>query len=108
MKKRALVQNSADEEQVKSAKKKEEIRRDEELEDLRVVLSSVQGRRFLTRVLKACKPDAISMSVNPYETYFKQGQESVGAFLKQEIMQASFDGYLAMLVEEKKEEELNA
>lgn len=107
--KRPLVQNSADEAQVKGAAKKENFARLVELADLRAQTATVEGRRFLWRVLMASGMDQLSMRRDTHETYYRLGNQSVGLWLEQEIKEADFEGYLKMLVEAReKEEELNA
>lgn len=102
--KKALVQNSADEEQVKTAAKKEKFRRDDELNDLKDILCAEVGRRFLTRLISACRKEELPLRIDPHETYFHLGRESIAVFLEKEIKEASFDDYIKMLTEKQKEE----
>ena len=106
--KKALVQNAADEAQVKAGASKEERRRFEETNDLRVVAAMVEGRRFLWRLLKMCQWNKSVVADSPYETYHKEGHRSVAIWVEEELKDANFDAFIQMQIEAKKEEELNA
>jgi hypothetical protein len=51
MKERVVTQNSADESQVKAAGRKEELRREREVNDLKFILSTASGRRYMHRLI---------------------------------------------------------
>jgi|SRR3990172_2559464 len=92
---RVLVRNSADEKQVQEAKRKEKFNRDDELEDLRFVLSSKQGRRFLWRLISWCGPFK-SIWSNSAAIHYNSGKADVGNFLMAETIDASKESFLMM------------
>jgi hypothetical protein len=97
-KKRALVGNAADEEQVKEAKGKEKRREEREQDDMIAVTSIPQGRRLLWRLLSECGVFRSSMTGDNY-TYFNEGRRDVGVRLLSEITQANPEAYLQMMKE---------
>lgn len=99
--KKAYVKNASDEKQVKEAKRKEKDVRAQELEDIKFVLSSPQGRRFYWRYLSKCGMFTTSFTGNS-GTYFKEGERNVGLRLYADMMAASPDSYLLMIKENKK------
>lgn len=101
MSKRALVGNAADEEQVKDAGEKIARGRERELNDLRAVLSTVQGRRFVWRYLEACGISNSSFDQNPHRTYFLEGQRNIGLKLQADVAEAEPAAYLTMMKEAK-------
>ena len=94
------VKNAANPQQVKAAAKKEETQRDRELNDLRHVLSSVQGRRFLWRMLGFCKVNG-SVWESSARIHYNSGQQDVGHHMLAEIIAADEDAYLNMMKESK-------
>lgn len=102
--KQAFVGNASDPNQVKSAKTKEESKRDQELNDMAHVLGSVQGRRFLWRLLSVCHVFKTSFTGNS-TTFFNEGKRDIGLRILGDINEASPDGYLEMMKESKKESE---
>jgi hypothetical protein len=102
--KEAFVGNASDPKQVKAAKSKEVSKRDQELDDVIHVLSSVQGRRFLWRVLGLCHVFKTSFTGNS-TTFFNEGKRDIGLRILGDINEASPESYLAMMQESKKESE---
>jgi hypothetical protein len=95
-----MIKNVADESQVKKGEQQSRLKRKEELNDVRFILETVQGRRFLTRVINFCVLDN-----NPYDNHavkmaFNCGNQNVAQFLQKEIKEANSSGYLQMLKEE--------
>ncbi len=101
---KAFVGNASDPNQIKAAKTKEESKRDQELNDTAHVLSSVQGRRFLWRLLGVCHVFKTSFTGNS-TTFFNEGKRDIGLRVLGDINEASPDGYLKMMQESKKESE---
>lgn len=99
----ALVQNAADAEQVKKAAKKEKRGRERELNDICLVMSSKEGRRFVWRFLEHCGPYKTSFGQGNDQTNFNEGVRSVGLKLIADINDARPEGYLQMLKESKEE-----
>lgn len=97
---KTLVKNAADEGQVKSASQKVKMKRDEELRDLRVVLSTIEGRRFVWKLLSHCKvfesvwhPSAL--------IHHNSGKQDVGHFVMAEVVEANEKALLQMMQEAK-------
>lgn len=100
---KALVGNASDSQQVKNAKRSEESKRNQELNDVEFVLSTPQGRRFLWRLLGVCHVFKTSFTGNS-TTFFNEGKRDVGLRLLGDINEASPDSYLKMMQEAKKEQ----
>lgn len=101
---RSLVKNAADEKQVKGAAEKEKRGRDRELDDLAFILNDIRGRRAMWRVLGYCK--AFESIWEPSaKIHYNAGQQDVGHFLLNDLMEASEDLYLLMAKEAKKEKQ---
>lgn len=100
---KALVGNASDSEQVKNAKRSEESKRNQELNDVEFVLSTPQGRRFLWRLLGVCHVFKTSFTGNS-TTFFNEGKRDIGLRLLADINESSPDSYLKMMQEAKKEQ----
>lgn len=95
---RAAVKNAADAGQVKHAGRKDRDRRQREMDDLRAVLATPFGRRFVWRLLSHCKvfesiwhPSAL--------IHANAGRQDVGHYLMAEIVEANEDMLLMMMTE---------
>lgn len=95
------VKNGSDEEQVKKAEKKEAFKTNQNLDDMRFILSSVQGRRILKKYLEACGVFKTSFSENVNQTLFLEGQRNVGLMLLNDINAADAMAYVKMMNESK-------
>lgn len=91
-----IVRNAADPSQVREGRKQERLRRQNELADLKAVLETPAGMRVLLRVLNKCRtfesiwhPSAL--------IHFNAGQQDIGHFLLQEIVEAAPEAYLHMV-----------
>lgn len=102
MKKDALVRNAADEAQVAEAGKRAKFDRKQELEDVRFILDSKQGRRFLWRLLSHCKVFE-SIWEPSAKIHHNSGRQDVGHFLMAEVVAANEDALLQMMKEAKDE-----
>lgn len=100
------VKNAADEAQVNEAAAKEKRGRARDLEDMRFILETAQGRRFIWRQLGECGVFKSSFTGNS-TTFFNEGRRDVGLKLMADVMDAKPDAYLQM-AEEAKREEANA
>ena len=98
MSERALVGNTDDEGQVRSAQRKERLIRQQELADLRTVLSTGEGERFVRRVLAYC--GLLREDFNPEPMYLAHasGIRNVGRFLVDEITQADPASLVRVLI----------
>lgn len=95
-----LVKNAADEEQLKEAKGKVKLNRDTELNDLRFVLSSIQGRRLLWKLLSRCRVFGSIWEASA-KIHYNAGMQDLGHYIQAEIAEASQDRYFEMLTEAK-------
>lgn len=101
---RPLVRNAGDPRQVRRAGKTEHLRRQDELNDLRAVLATAEGRRLLWRVLGHCgcfgsvwHPSAL--------IHYNSGRQDVGHWLQAEINAASRSQFFRMIQEHWPDEE---
>jgi hypothetical protein len=99
---RALVKNAADEKQVKEGAKREKSHRDREIDDIRQVMSSPQGRRFIWRLLGHCGVYESIWEASA-KIHYNAGKQDVGHFLLAEVVQANEELYSLMIKESKKE-----
>lgn len=105
MNERAYTKNAADETQVKDADYKVKRGRERELEDVRYVLSSAQGRRFMWRYLNGCGLFESSFTGNS-TTFFKEGERNVGLRLMADINDSNPDAYVSMIKENKENKDV--
>lgn len=99
---RSVVQNASDEKQVKDASIKEKIGREREIADMQSVLATVQGRRFIWRYLEFCGIFQTSFSPSGSQTFFNEGQRTVGLKLMADITEANDEALILMMRENKK------
>ena len=99
---KALVNNASDQMQIKSAREKEKFGRDLELQDMKFLLSTVQGRRTLWRYLTDCGVYQSSFRTSS-EIYYLEGQRSIGLKILVDINDADSEAYIKMMLENKKE-----
>ena len=91
-----LVRNAADRKQVRNASRKEKDLRERELDDLRAVLKSVEGRRLLWRLMGWSGFLANPSHQRGDMTHQNIGRADVGRFVLSEIMDANQEAYLVM------------
>jgi len=84
---KALVKNAASPKQVNKAEKREELNRDSELNDIRAVLSTAEGQRFVWRLMEKCKTFN-SIWQSSALIHYQSGQQDIGHFLMAEIVEA--------------------
>ena len=99
---KALVANASDEAQIKNAKEKIKFGRDLEISDMKFLLSSIQGRRFLWRCLSECGIYQSSFRTSS-EIYYLEGQRSIGLMILKDIHETDGEAYIKMIIENKKE-----
>jgi hypothetical protein len=105
MEERVLVRNAGDKKQVKSAAQKEKFKREQELRDVAFVLSSEQGRRFIWRYLGLTGTDRQSFTGDVNWGLFNEGQRSIGALIKMDIIASDPMALIKMMTESKSREE---
>lgn len=96
---RALVRNAADKKQVGTAAKREKLRREQELADLRALLELPEARRFLWRLMAHCKTFGSVFSDARELTTYNAGRQDVGHFVMSEIVEADQAKLLVMMTE---------
>lgn len=99
MAERALVQNAADPKQVRQAARRQQKDRDLEIDDIRTVMNTVQGRRFLWRLMGHCKTFESVFSTDAGALAYNSGRQDVGHFLIAEVNDAVPAGFLLMMQE---------
>lgn len=94
-----LVKNAADEEQVKDAKVKEKLKKNQAVLDLRYLGTLPEFRRFIYPYLCICD----RMSVNPSGsmTYFNEGERNVAQKMKADVIEADPNHYIKIMKEGK-------
>lgn len=93
-------QNIGDESQVKERTKKVKSTRDRELDDLREILGTKAGRRFVWHQLNASELFSVSTVMNA-SIYALEGKRSLGKQLFADVMEANPEAYLVMMKESK-------
>lgn len=79
--------NLSDEGQVKNAEKKSKFRRDQELSDIKSVLSTEEGKRFIWRILSKCKAFSSVWEASA-KIHYNSGQQDLGHYIMSEIIDA--------------------
>lgn len=103
---KAFVQNPADEEQVKEGGKKEQFRLNEQMDALRAVLATREGRKTLWWILARCRVHALSAEMeSPNRTYFNEGQRNIGLQLQGMITEADPKAFITMMEEVRREKD---
>lgn len=97
------VTNAADPQQVESAAKKEALDLQQRIDDIRVVLSTRAGRRFLWRKLVESGLFRSDFYGDPSYSYFVSGVRNAGCQLLAEIEAADPTAYPRMAQEAKAE-----
>lgn len=105
MSEKALVGNAADSEQVNEAGKRLQITREDELNDIRSVLSTKQGRRFIWRLLDRCGVHRSIWSQSAL-IHYNAGQQDIGHFIEAEIVNAD-ENLLFLIISEHRKDKKN-
>ena len=79
--------NAADEGQIQDQSQKDKFRREREANDMRALLATTEGRRFLWRLMEKCGVYRESFTGSS-ETFFLEGKRSIGLFVIAEIIDA--------------------
>ena len=82
----------------------EKLEREILLNDVRHVLSSVQGRRFVWRILDMAGVYRSSFTGNS-STFFNEGARNIGLRVLSDVMDAKPEAFLQMQQEDKKRKE---
>ena len=95
-----MQKNAADENQIKEARQKERFGREKELDDLKFILATEQGRRFVWRYLEITGVYKTSFTGSS-ETYFLEGQRNIGLKLMADINDSDPEAYVKMIKQNK-------
>lgn len=99
----AVVKNAADKKQVKEASRKVKDLDAARIEDLRAVLQTIEGRRFLWRTLEHCQVFGTIWHGSAL-IHYNSGRQDVGHYLMDQITQADPEAMVQMIKENKKGE----
>jgi hypothetical protein len=87
---------------LKGAEQKQKRQRDIELDDVKWILSTPQGRRFMWRYLGECGVFKSSF-VGQFQTFFNEGERNVGLKLLADVNDAHPEAYVTMMKEARKD-----
>lgn len=87
---------------VKQAEAKHKIETDAEVQDLRAIMESPTGRRFMWRLLEQTGLYKTSFTGNS-TTFFNEGQRNIGLWLISQVNENCLDEYTRMVKENREE-----
>ncbi len=90
-----LVKNAASKKQVEEAGGKERRMRERELNEMRMILSTPEGRSFIWRLMGRCKTFN-SVWESSAKIHYNSGQQDIGFYLLAEIDQADPEMFFKM------------
>ena len=94
---KSRVKNVADPKQVKEGKQYDKLDRKQELQDLKDIMMTPQGRRVIFRIINnLCHYDSDDAVNSGSWTYFNSGQRSIGRALKNDVFLAAFEEWQQM------------
>lgn len=83
--------------------KKQKLRRDNELNDLRLICETDHGRRFIWRLLEQAGVWRSTYTGEALSAAFAEGKRNTGLMVFSDVMEACPDQYLAMAKEASEE-----
>lgn len=95
--------NAADENEIKGARDREKRREMRDRDDLKQILDTKAGRRFIWRKLQECGFFRSSFTGNS-ETFFREGMRNMGLKLMAEVNEACPEAYVLMLKESQEDD----
>ena len=98
------IGNSTDKKKLEEQGRKEKLIREKELDDIKEVLKTSAGRRFIWRLLSKCKAFN-SVWHSSALIHYNSGQQDIGHFIMAEITDADVELLFKMMKEHKKEKE---
>lgn len=91
------MDNAANKIDVQVKGRRVKARRQREMNDLRQVLSTPEGRRFLWRLMSECGAFAsVVRSGLDSSVFYLSGKQDVGHFIQAEVIEANEGAYLTM------------
>lgn len=98
-----MAYNAADEKQAKKVAQKEKNERDQQLDDIKDILSRPSGKRFFRRLLDDGKIFATTFTGNSY-TFFNEGARNLVLKYFDDLCLAAPDKVAELMVKEKHED----
>ena len=100
--------NIAKKDSVESKTKIVKSKRDQELDDLKLVLNNKSGRRFIWKLLSRCRVfGSVVNPDNPNMTFYRAGEQDTGHYILTEIMEADPNLFLKMQKEAQREKQID-
>lgn len=93
---RALVGNAADPQQIAEGTRRQRDRQKQRDADLRAVLRTTEGARYLAALLGDLLPDSPLVAQDTHATYLNLGWREAGRHLRAEIRRVAPDAYATM------------
>lgn len=90
----------------KKSEQKLKQEREQELNDLRVLLNTPEGKRFIWRYISKCGVFKTSFTGNS-TTFYLEGARNIGLSLLAEVMEARPEAYLEMSMAQKGANDVN-
>lgn len=100
-----LVQNASSRKQTRAAGKREKRNTERELEELRVILSTRQGRKWWWRKMGDFRVFHQTFHKDPYQTAFNEGIRSAGLDLLFDVNSLAPEIYMLMVKEDREDAE---
>lgn len=75
------------------------LQRERELDDIKMVLASPQGRRFVYRLVAECRPFSSVMDQSTARVHYNAGKQDFGHFILSEVAQAQPDAFVQLVQE---------
>ena len=88
-----------DQREVTSKKKKFELHREQEVEDMKKLLETSSGRYLIWRLLEKCNMFTTLSGHDTEEMHRKSGARDIGLWIISEVETAKRDGYLDLVKE---------
>lgn len=95
------MDNAASPKNIKAKGSREERLRQREVDDLKVVLSSIHGKRLIWRLLSKCGTFQSVHHPSGSQVYYNAGKQDLGHFLMTEIVEADPPKLIEMMVNAK-------
>lgn len=85
--------NAGDEDDVRVREKADKDARNQELDDVRQIVGTKAGQRFVNRMLAQCGVYRISYTGNAEQAVFAEGQRNIGLMLLADLEEADPDAF---------------
>ena len=93
------VKNASDRLKVKDAKKREKLEADNQVNEMKKVLDTLEGRRVLWRIMEFCGLFENRWVPNSARVSYDQGQRNVGLYVLAKVQEADVEKYFEMMRE---------